>query len=176
MSYQSPGVQPMYVPTYNYASWIQRVGAYIVDQLVGLASFIPAGIGIVLLIAGSDITSHTDYDGTEVIDHWSLNALAVVGIVVIVLGSIFAIVFAFWNIVFRQGRTGASIGKSAMGLVLLNESTGRPVGAGMSFVRQLAHIIDGMICYLGYLWPLWDTKRQTIADKCVSSVVVRTKG
>ncbi|MDQ1539752.1 MAG: hypothetical protein QOH29_478, partial [Actinomycetota bacterium] len=26
--------------------------------------------------------------------------------------------------------------------------------------------------YLGYLWPLWDSKRQTFADKILKTVVV----
>ena len=42
----------------------------------------------------------------------------------------------------------------------------------MSFVRQLAHVFDSLVCYLGWLWPLWDPKNQTLADKVMSTVVV----
>jgi RDD family len=42
----------------------------------------------------------------------------------------------------------------------------------MAFVRDLAHIIDSIICYIGWLFPLWDARRQTIADKIMSTVVV----
>ena len=55
---------------------------------------------------------------------------------------------------------------------LIGEQTGQPIGAGMSFVRQLAHIVDSLLCYLGYLWPLWDRKRQTFSDKIMSTVVI----
>jgi hypothetical protein len=41
----------------------------------------------------------------------------------------------------------------------------------MAFVRDLAHIVDSLACYLGWLWPLWDAKRQTFADKLVKTVV-----
>ncbi|UDY23488.1 RDD family protein [Nocardioides sp. Kera G14] len=177
MSYQSPGfppVPPVLVPTYAYAGWWQRVGAYVIDQLVALLAGIPVLIGIVLLIAGSDATTHTDLDGTTVIDDASLNGLGVVGIIVIVLGVIFMIAFTIWNIVFRQGSSGASLGKSALGLLLVKEETGKPVGAGMSFLRQLCHILDSF-CYIGYLWPIWDDKKQTFADKCVSSVVIQQR-
>ena len=51
--------------------------------------------------------------------------------------------------------------------------TGQPIGGGMSFVRQLLHIVDGLPCYIGYLWPLWDDKRQTFSDKIMTTVVVR---
>lgn len=174
-SYQSPGVQPVLVPTYSYAHWGQRVGAYIIDQLVSLAAMIPFVIGLVLFFVGSEITSYTDYNGDEVIDDWSLRGLGWVGIAVMVFGVLFMIAVTLWNIVVRQGRTGASIGKSALGLVLVKESTGKPIGAGMSFLRQLLHFLDSAVCYLGFLWPLWDAKRQTLADKCVSSVVITTR-
>ena len=47
-----------------------------------------------------------------------------------------------------------------------------PIGFGMSIVRQIAHIVDGLVCYIGYLWPLWDAKRQTFADKIMTTVCV----
>ena len=44
----------------------------------------------------------------------------------------------------------------------------------MAFLRDLAHFVDAVICYVGFLFPLWDSKRQTLADKIVSTVVVRS--
>ena len=43
----------------------------------------------------------------------------------------------------------------------------------MAFVRDLAHFIDGIICFIGYLFPLWDAKKQTIADKLVKTLVIK---
>jgi uncharacterized RDD family membrane protein YckC len=43
----------------------------------------------------------------------------------------------------------------------------------MAFVRDLCHFVDAIICYVGFLFPLWDDKRQTLADKIVSTVVVK---
>ena len=40
-------------------------------------------------------------------------------------------------------------------------------------MRQLAHIVDSLICYIGWLFPLWDAKRQTIGDKIMGTVVVK---
>jgi hypothetical protein len=31
--------------------------------------------------------------------------------------------------------------------------------------------VDSIICFVGYLFPLWDPKRQTIADKIMTTVV-----
>ena len=42
----------------------------------------------------------------------------------------------------------------------------------MNFVRIIAHFLDSLACYIGWLWPLWDDKRQTFADKVCGSIVV----
>jgi uncharacterized RDD family membrane protein YckC len=112
---------------------------------------------------------------------------AVPGIVLIIIGvaigggfgafialigylAIFAI--AIWNLVFRQGSTGQSLGKQQLGLKLIKEADSQVLGAGFCFVRQIANIVNSIVCYLGYLWPLWDDKRQTWADKLCSTIVI----
>ena len=37
-------------------------------------------------------------------------------------------------------------------------------------VEVIAHLADAVICGVGYLFPLWDAKRQTLADKMMSTV------
>ncbi len=81
-------------------------------------------------------------------------------------------VYFFWNFCYRQGKTGQSIGKSALKFMVINEKTWQPIGFWLSLVRQIAHYGDQIICYIGYLLPLWDDKRQTLADKLMSTVCV----
>jgi uncharacterized RDD family membrane protein YckC len=137
------------LPQSGYASWLQRVGAYLID---GLLTGVPT---IVLVLLGSAIGGG-------------------VGVLFLLLGYLAGLSIFIWNTVLRQGRTGQSIGKAQVSVRLIRETDGQPVGPGMAFVRQLAHIIDGIPCYIGYLWPLWDKKRQTFADKICGTVVVRT--
>jgi uncharacterized RDD family membrane protein YckC len=134
----------------NYASWIQRVGAAIVDAI---PVWVVVGIGYAVAGPTSDDPSPGG------------------------LYYIFALLgFAFgvYNRWFLGGQ-GASIGKKALGLRLVGEQTGQPLGFGGAFLRDLAHIVDGIICYIGYLFPLWDAKRQTIADKIMTTVCVPTQ-
>lgn len=70
------------------------------------------------------------------------------------------------------GPTGQSWGRKAVGTKLVREDNGQPLGIGMTFVRDVCHIVDAVICYVGFLWPLWDGKRQTLADKIIKTVVV----
>jgi uncharacterized RDD family membrane protein YckC len=92
--------------------------------------------------------------------------------IVIFLFLIAALAVQIYNRWILGGRTGQSWGKKALNLRLVSGNTGEPIGAGMAFARDICHIVDSLICYVGWLFPLWDAKRQTIADKIVSTVVV----
>lgn len=152
-------------PAAAYASWGQRVAAYLVDALVVAVSLIPHYVGLVLVsssISTDPLTGEAVATG---------GGTATVGWALVGVGVVIGIGVFVWNICLRQGRTGYSIGKSVMGIRLLSDSSGAPIGAWMAFVRYLAHVLDALPCYLGYLWPLWDAKRQTFADKVTSTVV-----
>jgi uncharacterized RDD family membrane protein YckC len=167
------GQQPGYgygqgAPT-AYASWFQRVGAFLIDQLIGMVALIPYYIGIAMTAGSVETTTDpvtgqltTTSDGTSG-----------VALVLMFLGIALSVAYFVWNYCIRQGRTGYTIGKGVVGIKLVKLDTGQPMGAGLSFVRQLAHIVDALPCYLGYLWPLWDSKRQTFADKIMSTVVIQ---
>jgi uncharacterized RDD family membrane protein YckC len=86
-----------------------------------------------------------------------------------------AFAFVVWQLVV-QGQTGQTIGKRVLNIRLVAETTGQPVGPGLSIGRALLHVADSLPCYLGYLWPLWDVKKQTFADKIVHTVVLRHAG
>lgn len=90
------------------------------------------------------------------------------------IGGLAIIAIAIWQLI-QEGRTGQTIGKKALGIRLVKEETGQPLGVGMAFVRRLAHFLDSLACYLGWLWPAWDSKRQTFADKVCGSIVIKTQ-
>lgn len=74
---------------------------------------------------------------------------------------------------YLVGTKGQSPGKSAMKIRVLRETDGQLLGFGTAVLRWIAHILDALPLLLGFLWPLWDKKNQTFADKIVGSVVVR---
>jgi len=109
------------------------------------------------------------------IPQFVLIVLAVVTIRVPILAVLFWLASIGWiiyNRFYKAGTTGQSLGKKALNLKLVSEQTGQPIGALMAFVRDICHFVDGVICYVGFLFPLWDAKRQTIADKIVGTVVI----
>jgi len=91
-----------------------------------------------------------------------------------VVGFLALVGLAIWQLI-QEGRTGQTVGKKALGIRLVRESDGQPLGVGMAFVRRIAHFLDSLPCYLGWLWPAWDAKKQTFADKVCSSIVIRSQ-
>ena len=130
----------------NLATWPVRVGAYIVDILPNLVLSL---LGNLLFVDAVDGMSPLYY--------------------VVMLVSLGWTIYNRWIL----GGQGQSWGKKLLGLRLIGEQTGQPIGAGKAFLRDLAHIIDGIICFIGFLFPLWDAKKQTIADKVVGTVVTK---
>ncbi|WP_327357792.1 RDD family protein [Streptomyces sp. NBC_01304] len=133
------------------AHWGQRVGAYLLDiVIIAGPMYAVGGIGI----AVSD-----DPDGE------------VVGILFLI-GFLYTLGMAIFQL-RQEGKTGQTIGKKVLGISLRREFDGSTLGFGMAFVRKLAHFLDGLPCYLGWFWPLWDSKRQTFADKVCNTVVIK---
>ena len=70
-----------------------------------------------------------------------------------------------------DGTTGQTPGKAVQGIKVVN-SSGELIGSGSGIARKFAHIVDSLVCGLGYLLPLVDAQRQTIADKIMTTYVV----
>jgi uncharacterized RDD family membrane protein YckC len=73
---------------------------------------------------------------------------------------------------FFHGRTGQTPGNAALGIKVVDLETGDTIGYGRAFVRWLVSIVSFIVVLLGYLWMLWDGKKQTWHDKASSSLPV----
>ncbi len=157
------------------ASFGDRALALLIDVAFSLLFVVPMVVGVVLVVAGVPKDTFYDAAGERQVTGGN-GALLAVGIVVLVLSWLASVLFQLWNRVWRMGRTGQSLGKSRMGLRLVDDRTGRPIGAGMCFVREFVSGLVNSVVYLSYLWMLWDENRQTVADKAAHSTVVKLPG
>jgi uncharacterized RDD family membrane protein YckC len=91
------------------------------------------------------------------------------------LGILVYLVALAWTIYnkYLEGTTGQSYGKKIANTRLVLEATGQNVGPGLAIGRYFVHVVDAIPCYLGFLWPLWDAKKQTFADKLLNTLVVK---
>jgi uncharacterized RDD family membrane protein YckC len=118
--------------------------------------------GYVMILIGTGIAGDpTATSGTEAVG-WTIAGVAAVA----------QLCFSIWNLIIREGRTGSSLGKSWVNIKVVSEATGQPTGGWSILGRRFVHILDALPCYIGFLWPLWDDKRQTFADKLMNTVVV----
>jgi uncharacterized RDD family membrane protein YckC len=94
--------------------------------------------------------------------------LVVGGVIVEAAGYVIGLALLGW----MNGASGRTPGKRAVGIRVVRDADGRVLGGGLGLVRALCHFLDTVACFLGWLWPLWDAKNQTFADKIVASVVL----
>ncbi len=154
------------MPTDAYTPWLTRVLAWLIDYVPYL---IIVGIGYGIEAATQETVCVSDTSGYDLGD-FCATGNSTLGVAAFLLSVVIGLAYIVWNYGYRQGTTGSSIGKGIMKFKVVGEATGQPIGFGLSIVRQLAHIVDGIICYIGYLFPLWDAKRQTIADKIMKTI------
>ena len=150
------------------AGFGSRAGALIIDTLLTLIGLIPMIIGLVLLVAAAPDSDPYGYS----VEGTGDGGLAAIGGILVFVGVLLMIGIQVWNRIFKMGRTGQSVGKKMLGLKLVNEQNGQPIGAMQSFLRELVGGLINQVVYLSYLWMLWDDNKQTLADKIVHSTVI----
>ncbi len=98
--------------------------------------------------------------------------LALIGIG---LAALLVFILALWNDVYLPATRGYSLGKKMLGLRIYTVDGRSPIGMDKAVVRFLGRIPSGMCLCLGYLWALFDERRQTWHDKFAGTVVFRVR-
>ena len=149
------------------------MGALLLDGIFLFVAVIPAGV-VAGLLVGTAPTQR--YSSTDAYGETTLSDGPAIGFILaaVAIVALAALLFSLWNQVLRQGRTGQTLGKKVSGIRVVGRQDGQPIGSGRALGRWLfASFISGNVCYLGYLWALWDPQKQTWHDKIVDTVVIR---
>jgi branched-chain amino acid transport system substrate-binding protein len=135
-----------------YASYSDRVGAYLIDGLVCLALVV--ALGVVMAIAGALDEGFGALVG-------GLGAIAYLAAVAAML------------VMGDGGALGQTPGKHLVGIKVVGPRPG-PIGYGRGTVRWLGRIVDNVVCGLpiGLLWPLVDRERRAWHDLVADTRVV----
>ncbi len=146
-AYQSQGI--------TWGSRLGRFFAYLIDGLIlGLLALVASGVGSTLVVLGAGS------DGVP-------GPLAYLGFALIGMAALGLILYKPWG--WTHG--GQTIGYKAMGLRVVRLRDGGPIGWGQALGRFLSYIISG-IFGLGYIWILFDGRRQGWHDKLAGTVVI----
>jgi uncharacterized RDD family membrane protein YckC len=161
------------LPQEAYTSWGTRVLAWLIDYVPVI---ILTGIGYGLLMGTQEtecITGSSEYQMGE----FCTGSPSLLGQGAFALfGILLPLAYGVWNYGYRQGTTGSSIGKSVMKFKVVSEKTWQPIGFGLSLVREIIYWVAsaacGVVWLVAVLFPLWDPKRQSLADKIMTTVCV----
>lgn len=138
----------------DYANVFTRFAANIIDGLLTVPFYIP----YIILMTRIEDPAQVDEISPLL---WTINLIPFFA----------GIVFSLWNVIYRMGKTGQSLGKKFLGIAVVDER-GLPIGVGMACLREIiGKMISGMVCYLGYLNALWDDRKQGWHDKMAKSFV-----
>jgi uncharacterized RDD family membrane protein YckC len=176
--YQQPyGAMPPYASAPQgmppLASWGARLGAVLLDGL--MVMLVPYGLFMAGYLRFSVKVANRWKDCDRVgisRDNCPTPKVPSSSILLMLIGGVLMLAATLF-LCYREGATGQTPGKRIVGIRLLREHDGSALGFGLAFGRRLLHVLDSLPCGLGYLWPLWDAKKQTFADKCVHTVVIR---
>ncbi|HKE52546.1 MAG TPA: RDD family protein [Actinomycetes bacterium] len=139
-------------PGIQLAHWGLRVVATLIDVI---PAWVVVTIGIIL------DGPRTNADGTT-------SGMGGVYVTCLLLGTAWVLYMSYLT-----GSRGQSIGKRVINIKVVKEIDGQVIGGGLGIARYFIHIVDLLPCGLGYLWPLWDSKRQTFTDKIMGTLAIK---
>ena len=86
---------------------------------------------------------------------------------IIVSGLVFSVAYyvAAW------AKSGQTIGKMTLGLKVVG-ADGKPPSGGKAVLRYIGYFVSGIVLSLGFLWVVFDRKRQGWHDKLAGTFVV----
>ncbi|MFY9920455.1 MAG: RDD family protein [Mycobacterium sp.] len=136
-------------PTQPLASWGARAGALCADVLLG--------VGVLAVLAPLVLTA--PQRGWL----WWVYMAAAAVVVLLVLA----------NRWLLPTVTGWSLGRALFGIRVVRPGDGAAVGFGRLLARDVAHLLDTAAVFVGWLWPLWDSRNRTFADLLLRTEVRR---
>ena len=134
----------------DYAGFWQRAAAFLIDWLIAIVIVVP----VMIVVFGMRRLS-LDPAGHS----WDLLAFAAIAVAVI----------GFWRY------CGATPGKIALGVKIVDAATGQAPSTARLVVRFLAYFVSAAPFSLGFLWVAIDRRKQGWHDKIARTVVINSE-
>lgn len=162
--YGQPYGQPMYAPM-SAVGQLAGIGSRFLALLIdGFILSIPTGIIYGILAATTRIT-YDQYGYATSVNTGPIFIAPVVGI-------LFWLGYYWLCYQYLDGRT---LGQKVMSLRLVNQDGGGRASLGSFLLyRTIGYFINGLICYLGWLWAFFDQNKQTWGQKITRTVTIQS--
>jgi uncharacterized RDD family membrane protein YckC len=132
----------------DYAGFWQRAVAFLIDWLIVVVIAMP----IIVVAFGAE--------------YFSLDPIRRAGDLAIAL-IVGGVIVGFWRY------CGATPGKLAVGIKVVDAETGNVPGTGRLVVRLLCYLLSALPLYLGFFWVAVDRRKQGWHDKIAGTVVIQ---
>ena len=154
-----------------YATWAVRLGGYLIDAVIFLV------IGVILYL----LFRHSHALDVHLMARKGARRRSFSAVPFLVAGALWIV----YGTVLIGGRRGQTVGMMAARVRAVGAEDRDALGYGRAFGRALVEgvfrlinlvfFLLGLVWILDMLFPLWDKRRQTLHDKVVGSVVIRTR-
>jgi uncharacterized RDD family membrane protein YckC len=135
-------------PKPDYATFWQRALALLIDWLIVVVIAMP----IIVVAFGAS--------------YFSLDPVRRSGDLAIAL-LVGALIVGFWRY------CGATPGKMAVGVKIVDASTGGTPSTGRLVLRLVCYLVSALPLYLGFVWAAIDRKKQGWHDKIAGTIVIQ---
>jgi uncharacterized RDD family membrane protein YckC len=140
--------RPVGPPKPDYATFWQRALALLIDWLIVVVIAMP----IIVVAFGAS--------------YFSLDPVRRSGDLAIAL-LVGALVVGFWR------HCGATPGKLAVGVKIVDASTGAAPSTGRLVLRLVCYLVSALPFWLGFVWAAVDRKNQGWHDKIAGTIVIQ---
>jgi uncharacterized RDD family membrane protein YckC len=145
--------------TPSYASFWQRVGAYLIDYLLLASVTCPIGMAM------GAFAAFAGRGGDESAQVASLAVQLIVNLISLVAGWLY---FTLLESSSWQG----TVGKKVIGIRVTDEY-GNRIGFGRATGRYFAKIISSLICLIGFIMVAFTEKQQGLHDMMAGTLVLQ---
>jgi uncharacterized RDD family membrane protein YckC len=139
----------------HYGGFARRAIAYLIDN------FAINALASIFFIGSTALTMEDDLDFASLLVSLVFYQVA------------FVIISLFYFTFFHAAR-GQTIGKWIMRLKVVTVS-GEPLTAGVAFLRWVGYFISTVVFFLGFIWIIFDWRKQGWHDKIAGTCVVEVR-
>ena len=152
----------------QYAGFVSRMLAILVDLLLVIVTLIVVGLTIQLIFRFLNLDTFFSNIVSDLEERFNL-----VGSVVRLLTGLgsFYFIFFMYYVTLHTVAGGITIGKALMGLRVVRMD-GVPLNIGRSTRRYVTFILATLPFFLGLFWVIWDDRRQGWHDKLSNTCVI----
>lgn len=137
-------------PGVEFGSPGARLVGYIIDQVIQF------GLSIALFLAAA--------------------VLAAIFVPLGALAFVAGIAFLFLYFPFFWVRSGQTPGMRLMGIKVVRDRDGGPIGWGSAFLRLIGYWVSAIVFYLGFIWIFIDKRKRGWYDLIAGTVVIKVGG